>query len=102
MPGFLGGRIAQLARSWGYLRAPSTLPGRRYSYHRAILLVGGLVWLYLFLPAEWTPELAHRKGLAAAVLVVVCILADVGISVHGWYHRRKAAQPTGNAHTEAQ
>jgi hypothetical protein len=49
----------------------------------------GLVWLYLFLSAEWTPELAEKMGMVVAMLVGVCVVADVALSLHWWHHGRK-------------
>ncbi|HEV2131511.1 MAG TPA: hypothetical protein VGR27_10435 [Longimicrobiaceae bacterium] len=40
-----------LRSAWVYFRRPTTTPGRGYSYHRLLLILGVRVWLYLWRPA---------------------------------------------------
>jgi len=76
------------------LRTPTSEPGRRYSYHRAILLAAGAVVLYLMRPAVPSPEVVEtHRWVATAVLGI----AVVGLLVAGaeWVVRGRRRRRPG-------
>lgn len=75
-------------RAWALLRVPSPAPGRRYSYHRAILLAGAAAALFLFRPA--TPSV-EAVALDRWVATAAFLLASAGFasgSGRAWLRRR--------------
>ncbi|HEV2149716.1 MAG TPA: hypothetical protein VGR37_20110 [Longimicrobiaceae bacterium] len=75
-------------------RTPSSAPGRRYSYHRAILLVGGAAVLFLMRPAAASAEAVALDRAVAASMLGIAVLTLLASSVLGRVNLRRRGAET--------